>query len=181
MIKNVFIRQFRGKTWDEKLIRDQSTPTQENTTDSSEGFDNADNLTPISDLIRTSSQLFEKSKAFKEKRPSLKLYLKKSIELLNESISIDESILRSSVSNNQEKSNAEFQLKHKIEFRALIYLDMAKKYDFPCFEKFNCFNQSKYDFYALHEVIKHNVATCVFTEGKKKANFFSDKIFYFYF
>ncbi len=28
-------------------------------------------------------------------------------------------------------------------------------------------NQNKYDFYALHEVIKHNNATCVFTEGKK--------------
>ena len=26
-------------------------------------------------------------------------------------------------------------------------------------------NQDKYDFYALHEVIKHNTATCVFTEG----------------
>ncbi len=28
-------------------------------------------------------------------------------------------------------------------------------------------NQNKYDFYALHEIIKHNNATCVFTEGKK--------------
>jgi hypothetical protein len=26
-------------------------------------------------------------------------------------------------------------------------------------------NQDKYDFYALHEKIKHNSATCVFTEG----------------
>lgn len=26
--------------------------------------------------------------------------------------------------------------------------------------------QEKYAFHALHEVIKHNVATCVFTEGK---------------
>ncbi|CAF1019725.1 unnamed protein product [Rotaria sp. Silwood1] len=25
-------------------------------------------------------------------------------------------------------------------------------------------NQDKYDFYALHETIKHNIATCVFTE-----------------
>ncbi len=28
-------------------------------------------------------------------------------------------------------------------------------------------NHDKYDFYALHEVIKHNVATCVFIEGIK--------------
>jgi hypothetical protein len=27
-------------------------------------------------------------------------------------------------------------------------------------------NQNRYDFYALHEIIKHNHATCVFTEGK---------------
>src|SRR5579871_3513047 len=27
-------------------------------------------------------------------------------------------------------------------------------------------NQNKYDFYALHEIIKHNNATCVFTDGK---------------
>lgn len=29
-------------------------------------------------------------------------------------------------------------------------------------------NQNKYDFYALHEIIKHNHATCVFTEGINK-------------
>lgn len=29
-------------------------------------------------------------------------------------------------------------------------------------------NHDKYDFYALHEVIEHNVATCVFTESKNK-------------
>lgn len=29
-------------------------------------------------------------------------------------------------------------------------------------------NHDKYDFYALHEVIEHNVANCVFTEGKKE-------------
>jgi hypothetical protein len=28
-------------------------------------------------------------------------------------------------------------------------------------------NQNKYNFYALHEIIRHNNATCVFTEGKK--------------
>lgn len=40
-------------------------------------------------------------------------------------------------------------------------------------------NQDKYDFYALHEIIKHNTASCVFTEGsrKKKAKF----SLYFYF
>jgi hypothetical protein len=32
-------------------------------------------------------------------------------------------------------------------------------------------NQDKYDFYALHEVIKHNSATCVFTKGKKTVVF----------
>jgi hypothetical protein len=26
-------------------------------------------------------------------------------------------------------------------------------------------HKKKYDFYSLHEVIKHNKATCVFTEG----------------
>lgn len=26
-------------------------------------------------------------------------------------------------------------------------------------------HQNKYDFYSLHETIKHNQATCVFTEG----------------
>lgn len=26
-------------------------------------------------------------------------------------------------------------------------------------------NHNKYDFYSLHEIIKHNVATCCFTEG----------------
>ncbi len=26
-------------------------------------------------------------------------------------------------------------------------------------------HHEKYDFYSLHETIKHNVATCVFTEG----------------
>jgi len=29
-------------------------------------------------------------------------------------------------------------------------------------------DQDKYDFYALHEIIQHNIATCVFTESKKK-------------
>jgi hypothetical protein len=28
-------------------------------------------------------------------------------------------------------------------------------------------NQNKYDFYTLHEIIRHNNATCVFTESKK--------------
>ena len=28
-------------------------------------------------------------------------------------------------------------------------------------------NHNKYDFYSLHEIIKHNNATCVFTESKK--------------
>jgi hypothetical protein len=26
-------------------------------------------------------------------------------------------------------------------------------------------NEELYDFYSLHETIKHNIATCVFTEG----------------
>ncbi|UJR21059.1 hypothetical protein I4U23_024159 [Adineta vaga] len=140
MAKNLFIRQFRGKTWDEKLIHDQLLPSQQNPTNLAEDFDAADHLTHINDLIRTSDDLFQQSIALKEKKPSLKLYFEKSIELLNESISMDESIIQSSM------SNAKDQLRNKIEYRALIYLDMANKYVFPCFEKFNCFNQSKYDF-----------------------------------
>lgn len=32
-------------------------------------------------------------------------------------------------------------------------------------------NQTKYDFYALHEMIEHNIANCVFTEGREKTLF----------
>lgn len=34
-------------------------------------------------------------------------------------------------------------------------------------------NQSKYDFYTLHEVVKNNQATCIFTEGKTNRGCFS--------
>ncbi|CAF1146824.1 unnamed protein product [Adineta steineri] len=155
--KNLFIRQFRGTTWDEKLINDrtvssqntdeeESTSTQEDTADSDEHFDAENNLMNTEGSPEDSVDLFQQSEALKKKKPSLKLYLKKSIELLNKSIAIDKSLIDSSIRNNQEKSNAKDQLRRKIEFRALIYLDMANKYKFPCFEKFSCFNQSKYDF-----------------------------------
>ncbi|CAF0958763.1 unnamed protein product [Adineta steineri] len=126
---------------------DQTRSAQQNTTNSNEHLvEIDDDLRSIQDLIKQSEELFAKSKLYKEKEPRLKVYLKKSIELLNESILISKQIIYSHNSNPNEKFQAENQLRNKIQFRALIYLDMAKKYTFPCFERFNCLNLSKNDF-----------------------------------
>ncbi|CAF1099219.1 unnamed protein product [Adineta steineri] len=146
LIKTCFIRQFKGKTWNEKLICDQCKLNDQNTTNSNEDFESEDCLISIGGLVEKSESLFEQSKTYKEKKPSLKLYLKKSMDLLNESMSIDEFIIKSHNSTPDDIRQATIQLSNKFQFRALIYLDMAKMFNFCYFEKFNCFNQSKHDF-----------------------------------
>ncbi|CAF0958708.1 unnamed protein product [Adineta steineri] len=137
LLKTMFIRQFKGETWNKTLTCDQSRLTVTS---------NEDSLIDIEDFIGKSQSLFEQCDKFKQKKPSLKLYLKKSFDLLNESMLTDEIIIKSNSSTPDQKYQANTQLRNKFQFRALIYLDMAKKCNSPCFDKFNYFNQSKYDF-----------------------------------
>ncbi|CAF4245479.1 unnamed protein product, partial [Rotaria sordida] len=166
-IKNSFIRQFRGEHWDDKLILDEivlhnykitsikiakdvkldelkSKWLDTKNLDQYSEYENY--VKDMEDSAKKSANLFEISKIYKEKKPSLKLYLKKSIDFLNKSISIDEFIIQASNIDLNDISIKRTQLRNKYELRALIHIDMAHKYNFPCFDKLNCFNKSKYDF-----------------------------------
>ncbi|CAF1397135.1 unnamed protein product, partial [Didymodactylos carnosus] len=79
-------------------------------------------VTDMKDSYKKSATLFEMSKIYKDKKPSLKLYLKKSLDFLNKSIAIDEFIISSS------------SYDYDMDESSMDYFNKVK-YDFNHFER----------------------------------------------
>ena len=111
-----------------------------------------DYVISMKDSVMKSEYLFEIGKIYMDKQPSLKLYLKKSIDLLNNSIAIDQFRIDSSNMDLDQMSKVRTKLRNKYELRALIHLSMAEKYNFSCFDKLKHINKAKHDFIQFHKL-----------------------------
>lgn len=161
--KNAFLKQFKGSKWNEKLV--DSDPellsykvnqiaikidSKPNTLKSewlkdkkSSKFTEYESyVTSMPDSPSKREHLFEIAQIYATKKPCLKLFLNKAIDLVDKSIAIEEFMGRASGAN----SDSEASLRDKYELKGRIHLELARKYPFASFEKYTNLKKSKNSF-----------------------------------